>query len=214
MARKRNDRTPLTRQQIVPDFELWTEVTRTIDPIRSNDKQTSSTDTARMEDLLSEVPPKNQSATAQAIIPNATFNPVKPATTHPALTGLDRRTSQRLMRGKLHIDERIDLHGDNAETAHVRLRGFLVQAQAQGARTVLVITGKGSSQFTRHTLHGSGHYHAPERQGRLRRLVTQWFNEPEFVRLISGFQPAHPKHGGGGAFYVRLRRTRRPGQTK
>jgi DNA-nicking Smr family endonuclease len=25
---------------------------------------------------------------------------------------------------------------------------------------------------------------------------------------VSGFQPAHPKHGGGGAFYVKLRRDR------
>jgi DNA-nicking Smr family endonuclease len=32
-------------------------------------------------------------------------------------------------------------------------------------------------------------------------------HEPEFRRHVSGFQPAHPKHGGGGAYYVRLRRS-------
>jgi DNA-nicking Smr family endonuclease len=25
---------------------------------------------------------------------------------------------------------------------------------------------------------------------------------------VAGFQPAHPKHGGGGAYYVRVRRLR------
>ena len=45
-----------------------------------------------------------------------------------------------------------------------------------------------------------------ERLGRLRRLVLEWLNEPEFRTHVSGFQPAHPRHGGGGALYVRLRR--------
>ena len=34
------------------------------------------------------------------------------------------------------------------------------------------------------------------------------FNEADFRAHVSGFQPAHPKHGGGGAFYVWLRRKR------
>ena len=32
--------------------------------------------------------------------------------------------------------------------------------------------------------------------------------EQQYRALVSGFQPAHPKHGGGGAFYVKLRRIR------
>ncbi len=77
-----------------------------------------------------------------------------------------------------------------------------------GQRLVLVITGKGASPFARHTLHGAEHFHAPEREGRLRRLLTEWLHEAEFRAHVSGFQPAHPKHGGGGAFYVKLRRDR------
>ena len=92
--------------------------------------------------------------------------------------------------------------------ARVHLLGFLRDAQAMGSRNVLVITGKGASPFSRHTLHGADHFHAPERAGRLRRLVTEWFHEPEFRNLVAGFQPAHPKHGGGGAYYVRVRRIR------
>jgi DNA-nicking Smr family endonuclease len=116
--------------------------------------------------------------------------------------------AQRLTRGQAEIERRLDLHGTGIEMARVRLLQFLRAAQTEGARTVLVITGKGDSPYARHTLHGSHHFHAPERGGRLRRLVPEWFHEAEFRALVAGFQPAHPKHGGGGAFYVKLRRTR------
>jgi DNA-nicking Smr family endonuclease len=72
---------------------------------------------------------------------------------------------------------------------------------------VLVITGKGASPYARHTLHTRQVFHTPEREGRLRREVTQWFHEALFRTHVIGYQPAHPRHGGGGAFYVKLRRT-------
>ena len=83
----------------------------------------------------------------------------------PAANSLDRRTRQRLLRGKAEIEGRLDLHGDSAEVAYVRLRGFLGTAQGRGLRLVLVITGKGSGSYVRHTLHGEAHWHAPEREG-------------------------------------------------
>ncbi|WP_421696672.1 Smr/MutS family protein [Aestuariivirga sp.] len=126
----------------------------------------------------------------------------------PQITGLDRRTTQRLTRGQVEIERRLDLHGTGIEMARITLLGFLRDAQMSGTRNVLIITGKGDSPFARHTLHGADHFHAPERAGRLRRLATEWFHEPEFRSLVAGFQPAHPKHGGGGAYYVRIRRIR------
>jgi len=122
---------------------------------------------------------------------------------------LDKRTRQRLVRGQIAIDARLDLHGYGVEEAHVRLRGFLTQARRQGLRTVLVITGKGgSSTLARHTLHGYEYHHAPERSGRLRQLLPQWLAEAGLAEHVAGWQPAHPRHGGGGAFYIRLRRQR------
>jgi DNA-nicking Smr family endonuclease len=114
--------------------------------------------------------------------------------------------AQRLSRGKVAIERRIDLHGSTLGSARPRLLEFLRFAQIQGLRTVLVITGKGDSPLARHTLHGFSHFHSPERQGKLRRSVPEWLGEAEFRMLVSGYQPAHPMHGGGGAFYVRLRR--------
>ena len=111
-----------------------------------------------------------------------------------------------MTRGQVEIEARIDLHGTGIERSHDRLLSFLVDSRARGLRLVLVITGKGASPFARHTLHGSDHYHAPERQGRLRRLAPEWFHEARFREHVAGFQPAHPRHGGGGAFYVKLRK--------
>jgi len=49
-------------------------------------------------------------------------------------------------------------------------------------------------------------FQAPERQGRLRAEFPRWMAQRGFSSSIVGFQPAHPRHGGGGAFYVRLKR--------
>ncbi len=124
----------------------------------------------------------------------------------PEISSFDRRTTQKLGRGLAEPEAHIDLHGENMETARVHLMHFLSAQRHRGARLVLVITGKGASPFTRHTLHGHTHFHTPEREGKLRREVPLWFHEAVFRAHVIGFQPAHPKHGGGGAFYVKLRK--------
>ena len=126
----------------------------------------------------------------------------------PPITGFDRRTEQKLTRGNVEIESRLDLHGMDLEEARIRLLDFISGRRMQGHRLVLVITGKGASPFSGHTLHGGDHFYAPEREGRLRRQLPEWLHEAEFRIHVSGFQQAHPKHGGGGAFYVKLRRTR------
>ena len=135
--------------------------------------------------------------------------PVRPRPTEPPpLTGLDRRLSQRLARGQMEVEATLDLHGHSQERAYTVLLDFLARARSRGLRCVLIITGKGASPYARHTLHGASFYEVPERQGVLRGAVPRWLNEAAFRLHASGFQPAHPKHGGGGAFYVWLRRKR------
>jgi len=86
---------------------------------------------------------------------------------------------------------------------------FLAESAAKGHRLVLVITGKGAAPIARHTLHGAGYFDTPERQGRLRRQLPLWLAEPDMRAFVTGYQPAHPRHGGGGAFYIRIRRRER-----
>jgi DNA-nicking Smr family endonuclease len=179
----------------LPDHELWTETVKSVKPLRrrGSKKAAPAVEATRSAPKISA--PNNH-------IPRAA------AKTPPPITGFDRRTAQKFTRGNVEIESRLDLHGTGIEMARVRLLQFLRRANAEGLRTVLVITGKGDSPYARHTLHGSDHFHAPERQGRLRRMLPEWLHEAEFRALVSGFQPAHPKHGGGGAFYVKLRRMR------
>jgi DNA-nicking Smr family endonuclease len=180
----------------VPDHDLWTEVARGLKPL--NKRARKPAEPAKPQPKMMVMP---ETASTRIFSRPERMEP-------PPLSPFDRRTGQRLMRGQVEIDARIDLHGVGAEMARHRLLGFLAQQRAMGHRLVLVITGKGASPFARHTLHGAEHFHAPEREGRLRRLLTDWLHEPEFRAHVSGFQPAHPKHGGGGAFYVKLRRDR------
>jgi DNA-nicking Smr family endonuclease len=99
---------------------------------------------------------------------------------------------QRVARGKEAIDARLDLHGYTQDEAHSALLRFLRSANARDARLVLVITGKGRGGEI----------------GVLRRQVPNWLALPEFRALVIGYEDAAITHGGEGALYVRVRRTR------
>jgi DNA-nicking Smr family endonuclease len=189
------------------DRELWERVARTVKPLRPAPKFTAQKTKPAGEKLKSGNNPHSSSRAkpADALKRTAQIVVTQPKSLHP--TGnLDRRQKQKMSRGNVDIDARLDLHGHSIEQARAVLRGFLASSRDRGHRSVLVITGKGASPFSRHTLHSSDFYHAPERQGRLRVELSRWMQEHEFSDHVVGFQPAHPKHGGGGAFYIRLRR--------
>jgi DNA-nicking Smr family endonuclease len=42
----------------------------------------------------------------------------------------------------------------------------------------------------------------------LRHQVTQWLTTPPLAQLVLQISEAHLRHGGGGAYYVYLRRQR------
>lgn len=106
---------------------------------------------------------------------------------------LDEPTLDKLSKGRLPIEGRVDLHGMTQDEAYMLLFSFLQRAHAGGVRYVLVITGKGSS---------SGG------DGVLRRTVPAWLSTPAFRMLVSSHDHAARQHGGAGALYVRLRRAR------
>jgi DNA-nicking Smr family endonuclease len=183
----------------LPDHDLWNDVKRSITPLlrtqpRSSLKAKASGTVIAPVQVLSHAPQI------------ATVKRRSVADVPPALAQLDRRTAQRLSRGQIEPEAKLDLHGEGLETARIKLLHFLARERQYGSRHVLVITGKGASPFARHTLHGNTHFHTPEREGRLRREVPMWLHEESFRQHAVAFQPAHPKHGGGGAFYVRLRK--------
>jgi DNA-nicking Smr family endonuclease len=115
-------------------------------------------------------------------------------------TGLERRRHARLVRGRIEPEARLDLHGMTREAAHAALVAFLQGAQARGLRLVLVITGKGRRDLSDAIV--------PERQGVLRHSLPHWLAAPPLTGRVVDVRPAHPRHGGGGAVYLTLRRGR------
>ena len=122
------------------------------------------------------------------------LSPPKPEP--PPLAPIGRRERAQLSRGRKEIDARLDLHGMTQTRAHRALSGFLQRAHSDGLTFVLIITGKGRTI-------------GPESErGVLRRQVPQWLSLPEFRSLVVGFEEAHIGHGGEGALYVRIRRSK------
>ncbi len=115
-----------------------------------------------------------------------------PPLSHGHTPGVDRRNAERLRRGQLDIEARIDLHGMTQEHAHSALVGFIERSWHAGRRCVLVITGKGLRDGT----------------GVLRAAVPRWLNEPRLRGAILAFSHAQPRDGGEGALYVMLKRRR------
>jgi DNA-nicking Smr family endonuclease len=169
---------------------LWERVAKEIKPLRkkprSGKTEAASAEAATTAAAKTAVPPK---PLPSAIMPRAT-TPIA-----PPLAPLGRRERAQLSRGRKEIDARLDLHGMTQTRAHRELFGFLQRAHSDGLTFVLVITGKGRAGAD------------PER-GVLRRQVPQWLSLPEFRSLVVGFEEAHIGHGGEGALYVRIRRSK------
>jgi DNA-nicking Smr family endonuclease len=185
----------MSRRRELSDEEkaLWSGVARSVKPLRPVKTKAKSikAKAAIAASLPAEaIKPQRSPAVSRSATP--------PAKRPPPLASLDRRGRKRVARGRDPIDARIDLHGKTQSEAHDALARFIRRAQSNGARVVLVVTGK-----------GSGTPREGERErGVLRRQVPLWLALPEFRSLIIGFEEAHVAHGGEGALYVRLRRIR------
>jgi len=108
-------------------------------------------------------------------------------TSPPPAIGIDRRGAQRLKRGQMPIEGRLDLHGMTQDEAHRALGAFIARSQSAGKRAILVITGKSG------VLHGA---------------AARWLEEGDNRGRVLAASRAQPQHGGAGALYVLLRRRR------
>ena len=149
---------------------------------------------------LEEPPPDMVPAQAPLAPQPPSSHSVAPAV--KPLAPLERRKARALARGRTSADAILDLHGMTQARAHGALIRFLHHAQAAGHGLVLVVTGKGAPSEA-----GDFTGRAAER-GILRRMVPQWLALPDLRPLVLGFEEAGPRQGGGGALYVRLRRSR------
>ncbi len=168
---------------------LWESVAKQTKPLRKRHRA------AKPPALPDTEPPATAKHAATPRPSPAATIPPAPRPAAPRLAPLGRRERSQLSRGRKEIDARLDLHGMTQTRAHRALSGFLHRAQSDGLTFVLVITGKGKIG-------------AESERGVLRRQVPQWLGLPEFRSLVVGFEEAHIGHGGEGALYVRIRRSR------
>lgn len=126
---------------------------------------------------------------------------IKPALQKVNPPQLDKRTDDKLRKGRLNIDRRLDLHGLTQAQARDRLISFLTESYNNKARCVLVITGKGITNST------SDDWLKPS-NGVLKTNVPFWLSQKPCQDIVLKYYPAQPKDGGSGALYVYLKRNR------
>jgi DNA-nicking Smr family endonuclease len=165
-------------------------------------RQTSKDERAEFEAAFKETRPiKKEAKPASKAVPKAAGPKAKGRP-----SGVDGNTGDRLRKGEMTPDVRIDLHGFTESVAHRTLLTFLRGAQRNGARLALVITGKGNRRIDPHEPFDMEK--EARARGVLNVMVPRWLSEPSFVALIADSRTAHRRHGGEGALYVYLRKRR------
>lgn len=179
----------MSRRRLSDDERvLWRGVTRSIAPLRA--RRDEPDEPPAVSPAIKPRPKTAPVATSAAPAPAPA---AKLAAPPPA--PLERKLRQRIARGSHPIDGRLDLHGMTQAQAHGALLHYLRARQAHGCRVVLVITGKGMRADL-------------AERGILKRMVPLWLRLPELRTVVVGFESASVRHGGEGALYVRLRRSR------
>jgi len=160
-------------------------------------RKTTTEERELFEQAIAEARPLTQMPTSPAVSG-------KPRTVAaPTAGGLDGRTDERLRRGLIAPNAKLDLHGFTERDAHHALLLFLRTAQARRHRLVLVVTGKGARVAPDAPFDMELNYRA---RGVLKAVVPRWLREPSFAAIIAGARTAHIRHGGEGALYIYLRK--------
>jgi DNA-nicking Smr family endonuclease len=127
--------------------------------------------------------------------PPPVATPTRPLDRH----GLDAGWDKRLAKGLVSPDFSLDLHGFTLEEAYARLDHGLTLARSQGARLVLLITGRPRAVAAADR--GST-------RGAIRAKVADWLTLGNHAHAIAAVRGAHVRHGGAGALYIVLKRPR------
>ena len=194
------------RRQLRPDEEaLWRKVADQTDRLHPQRN-------LRPEDFV-ETPVRSDKPVASFVaVPSSRPVPSAEPTTRVDLSvtlaeqlngqsvHMDKKAFANMKRGKLRPEAKLDLHGMTLDRAHPALTRFILSAQSQGKRLVLVVTGKGKDRDEGGPI--------PVRLGVLRHQVPQWLSVPPLSSVVLQVSAAHNRHGGGGAYYVYLRKRR------
>ncbi len=185
-----------TKYPNIEDWHLWEKVTLTINPLSASKIVEAKPKEVKKRQSLEEAsasfhakinsPPKINSLQRKYSVPS--YSPAKQIKKQN--TNIEPNLLRRIERSHLPIQGTLDLHSMSQDEAHRALINFVASRFKRGARTLLIITGKGKSK--------TGF-------GVLRSMLPLWLNSNPLNEMVLAWQASTRKHGGEGAFYVRLR---------
>jgi DNA-nicking Smr family endonuclease len=191
----------VSQRRLSPDERaIWEKVAASVKPLHPVRLQNRSTliNAVRVDPVEAlPVPSPPQKKKGGPLTGSGRPEPAKstPAYRHT----LDGSWDKRLTKGDVFPDVTIDLHGETLATAHARLNRSLAAAIRNGARVILLITGKPAQDNPRLP---------PTSRGVIRASIHDWLLASSSASQIAAIRNAHPRHGGAGALYVILRRGR------
>jgi DNA-nicking Smr family endonuclease len=194
------------RSLTTEDQALWTTVAKTAVPLRrapglvqyTTSKKIVPAPEIKRKSPVEPVEPFEVGERSSPLLPRHQISAFLGEQLSRVPVRMDHGLHKKMLRGKLQPEATLDLHGLTLARAHPRLTAFMFNAANDGLRLVLVITGKGKVKDEDGPI--------PIRQGVLRHQVPQWLEAPPIGSLVLNIRQAHLRHGGGGAYYVYLRR--------
>ena len=183
-------RRPLTDEE----KKLWSTVTRDVKAI--------SNGIVTKEVALDNVAPSKKSRGTGSKTLQAQRTPPQGREISPPLS-IDHNWQQKLRRGRVPVEGKIDLHGMTQDRAYRALTTYIHRARAAGKRVILVVTGKGGPKKDLSSL---SLREFESRRGILRDQVPNWLSSGELRQSVVSFFSANREHGGEGALYVILKR--------
>lgn len=196
-----------SRKPTEEELRLWRGAMR--DTLPLEDVPTPPIDTKEPAPKLK--PPPKPLKRIKPVAPLTAVPKKQPAPKQP-IHALDKKSAQRVRRGQIRPDARLDLHGMRRSEAHPALTNFILNSASRGCRVVLVITGKGMPPDERgswpdHRYDEEPRSFQPGRGGGvLKAKVPLWLETPPLREMIHSIQESHQRHGGSGALYVFLRK--------
>jgi DNA-nicking Smr family endonuclease len=178
---------------------LWKKVAATVKPLAKAKAPLAPV----APPTVSPPKPTPRSTAAPAAAPRPATKLPPPRRTHQAAT-LDGHWDRRLRKGLVRPDLSIDLHGHTLASAQALLDDAIGRGLMRGARVLLVVAGRlrpGADRLPQ--MHGD-----PRPRGAIRASLPDWLAYSSYVDQIVALRPAHISHGGAGAVYVILRRSR------
>jgi DNA-nicking Smr family endonuclease len=163
------------------DIRLWRKVAVSVKPFPGRVAPAEPVEPSELK--------SGQSASAALHFTASAPSPQSRQGPQPELA--DVSNTRKIRRGQAPVDARLDLHGHTQDSAYDALVSFVTRNRAHGARTLLVITGKGRAGG-----------------GVLRARLLDWIEGPEIRSMLAGYAQAHARHGGAGAWYLVLKSPR------